>query len=163
MTKALCPLYDHVTLAMCDYLMPEGFDVDHGATVLTSTYEALKAHWDKTGRIIVNRDHSDNTVYAKPSTNWAFRAWHDHCHIAGGFPFTREGEIEACHMQQSQVSRHFGKAYGRETIGTLQAILWAKVVDQAICYEETGEFTTSQREFVASKLQERGYKLECAA
>jgi hypothetical protein len=60
-------------------------------------------------------------------------------------------------MQQAQIVRHFGKAWPRETLERVLHMLWCEVVEQVIYYEETGDFTPTQRQFVADKMREAGY------
>jgi hypothetical protein len=45
---------------------------------------------------------SEGTIYNDPRVNHAFRAWHDHCHVLGRFPFTLAGETATCELQIAQ-------------------------------------------------------------
>lgn len=96
--------FNQAVLAMVSIYLPEGFNTS--AEELDS-FEQVKALWEREGRLTVSQSHSSNTIFGKPEVNWAFRAWHDYCHIKGDFPFTVWGEWMACYMQRQQLRAAF--------------------------------------------------------
>ena len=128
-------------LHMAARALPLGFDVSPDAP---STYEALCNTHRFTGRVVVWDGESDNTIYEDREVNYAFRAWHDACHIVGAYPFTLEGERGACGMQLSQLFAVYGDSATTR--------LWAKwlhadCVGQAEYFDRWGAFPSPQRRF----------------
>ena len=135
---------------MAEILMPTGYDV---ADEAPNDFEALKAHVAKTGRMLVWKGESEDTIFGCPETNWAFRAWHDWCHIKGGFPFTVKGETLAAGMQASQLIT----VYGCEMSRYWRKLIACEVVGQAAFHEVTGNFPSDQREFTNAFLDHNLY------
>jgi hypothetical protein len=74
----------------------------------TASFEEMRATYRATGRIPINTDFSDGTIFGDPAINWAFRAWHDWAHIRGNFPFTEQGERDAAFLQECDVIEAIG-------------------------------------------------------
>lgn len=53
---------------------------------------------------------ADHSIYGDPRVNYAFRAWHDRCHLIGQFPFTIKGEESAVAMQCAELMRAYPRA-----------------------------------------------------
>lgn len=90
---------------------------------------------------------SDATIYGDARVNHAFRAWHDACHIAGGFEFTLAGEMLACEMQCRQVLQRYPRVHGR-----ILAMIRAEVIGQAEHFAATGLFPEDQIAFIQTLL-----------
>lgn len=58
-------------------------------------------------RVIVWSGEAHHSIYGDARVNYAFRAWHDKCHLIGGFPFTIHGEERAVALQCEQLERAF--------------------------------------------------------
>lgn len=91
---------------------------------------------------------SERTIYADARVNFAFRAWHDACHIAGDLGFTLEGERGACEMQKRQLVAAYPRAPRRWL-----ALLDAEIIGQLEELERTGAFPLDQAGFVARALE----------
>lgn len=135
-------------------LFPTGFDV---GDVAPDTFDSLRDHVQRTGRMLVWSGASDRTIFGDPEINYAFRAWHDWCHLYGnggqGFPFTREGEAGAVALQQD----HLRALYG----DTAQTRKWCAILDcevngQAQYQAETGQFPADQVAFTIDYLTRKG-------
>ena len=129
-------------------LFPRGFDV---AADAPETFEALKAHVAETRRMKVWNGASERTIFADPETNYAFRAWHDWCHLAGGFEFTPEGEAAAVALQQEHIRTLYGE--------TEQAKYWVRILDAEVNGQlqyaaEHGDFPADQFSFVKEYLSQ---------
>jgi hypothetical protein len=70
----------------------------------TASFEGMRATYRATGRIPINTDFSEGTIFGDPAINWAFRAWHDWAHIRGNYDFTEEGEKHAAELQKRDVN-----------------------------------------------------------
>lgn len=141
-----CPLDTGLNVAIkqvADRIFPTGFDV---ASEAPETFEALVQHVETTGRMLVWSGGSDETIYACPETNYAFRAWHDWCHLTGNHAFTPEGERAACAMQQAHLLALYGD---NPTTRRWCAILDAEINGQVAFNQATGgEFPVDQYSFV---------------
>lgn len=148
-TPALAPLDRGLNVAIlhiASRLFPTGFDV---AAEAPETYEALCAHLEKGGRMLVWSGGSDATIYADAEVNHAFRAWHDWCHFTGGHDFSPEGEAAAMRMQQDHLRLLYGDS---PEVRRWFAILEAEIVGQAAYYAMWGRFPEDQRAFVEDYL-----------
>src|SRR4051794_1017008 len=105
MLKPLDPGLNSAILCIAAELFPDGFDVSSDAP---DTYRKLRAHLDVGRRMGVYNGGCENTIYAYPYVNYAFRAWHDPCHYSGKHNFSLKGEQETCLMQCSQLRRLYG-------------------------------------------------------
>lgn len=131
---------------LADIMNPRGYAVSADAP---ETFDALAAYAREHGRIAVSSEFSDGTIFGDPEVNYAFRAWHDACHLAGGFAFTLDGEAAACAMQCAQLVA----LYGQERSATWRAILRAEVNGQAEYVANWGEFPADQFRFDAAYLR----------
>lgn len=127
-------------------LFPCGFDVGPDAP---ATLDDLNRQF-ASGRHKVDNRHSENTVFACPETNWAFRAWHDWCHWKGQYPFTLDGEAAVARMQIEHVRMLYG---GGPMLEAFSALIRAEVIGQASYYAATGKFPEDQRAFVRDFLR----------
>lgn len=142
-------------------LFPTGFDVSDNAP---ETLTDLKAHVRRTGRIVVARKGSDRTIFGDPETNFAFRAWHDHCHLrdangrfnlsAPGHEFDQVGEFETFQEQWKDLTKQYGSPKARWI-----DILHAEIMGQFAYHEIHGEFPHDQRAFVEAYLTYRSAAL----
>ena len=123
-------------LHLADVYCPRGYDVSPTAP---ETLEGLKA----LDRMCVSSGHSEGTIFGDPEVNYAFRAWHDACHLLGDYPFTLEGETDACSMQCNQLVA----LYGAEKAGPWCKMLRAEVIGQACYIERWHEFPVNQVKF----------------
>lgn len=135
---------------LVDKLLPQGFDVSPNAP---SSFEALKAQYD-CGRMVVWDGASDDTVFAEPRVNYAFRAWHDLTHIVYQCPFTIDGESEALNMQLIDLLEFF-PGIPTETMARWKAILVAEVDGQGEYNARYGRFPVNQRAFVEAYLVDK--------
>jgi len=64
------------------------------------TLEACIAAYQESGKVIVFPGDYPGALFADPRCNEAFNAWHDWCHIKGGYSFDLAGEklVHACMM-----------------------------------------------------------------
>ncbi len=124
-------------------LFPCGFDVSANAP---DTFEKLAAHVQETGRMLVWNGASEHTIFGDDETNFAFRAWHDFCHVKGGFPFTPEGEAKAAAMQ----IEHIRAVYGYTPESDYMARLIDAEVNGQVGYAtmHNDEFPSNQAAFV---------------
>lgn len=98
--KPIDPAFNRAVIAIARHLFPHGFDVSPDAP---ETLEDLKAHVDQTGRMVVYKDMAMDTIFASHEARWAFRAWHDQCHLRGMYPFTVEGERKVVEEQIADI------------------------------------------------------------
>jgi hypothetical protein len=127
---------------------PNGFDTSPNAP---ETFEGLQAHFRKTGRVVVSDAASLHTIYGRAAVNFAFRAWHDATHLAGGFPFTIEGETEACEAQCKEIA---SLARDKAQARAWQNIIRAEIIGQARYEAANGRFPDNQYGFVQAYLQQ---------
>ena len=140
--------FNAAVLHIANRLFPCGFDVRDKAP---ETFDALKAQVADGGRMVVWSGGSDQTIFGDPEVNYAFRAWHDWCHLAGNHDFTLEGERAASRMQMV----HLIELYGIDArVARWCHIINAEVVGQAEHLRDTGEFPKDQMAFVRSYLGE---------
>ncbi len=140
MSAPLDRAFNVAVLHMASRLFPTGFDV---AAEAPSTLEELTSHVRKTGRMLVWNGASENTIFADPEVNYAFRAWHDWQHLMYQFPFTLEGERAAAEAQIAQLSR----LYDGAALARFARLVLCEVVGQAEYKERTGDFPTDQVAF----------------
>jgi hypothetical protein len=119
-----------------------GFDISDQAP---GTYAELRAHLDAGNRMVVYAGGCENTIYADPAVNHAFRAWHDWCHWRGEHDFSVAGETAVYHIQ----CQHLVMLYG-DTPATRRwrDILYAEIVGQRLYYETHKRYVDDQRAFV---------------
>jgi hypothetical protein len=133
--------FNAAVMTIANRLCPTGYDVSPDAP---TSLEALTAHIQATGRIVVSSENSDATIYGDPEHNFAFRAFHDWCHWRYQLPFTLDGEREVCKRQQEIVRQVFGPGTATERFC---ALIECEVVGQAEYFEAYGHFPEDQRAF----------------
>lgn len=122
-----------------------------------STYRQLQEHMDAGKTMIVASEGSNNTIFAVPEVNFAFRAWHDWCHWKGGFDFSLYGESAACCMQLDQMYGRFGVNWHTNQWAEY---LKAEVIGQRQYYEKYCAYIDDQRGFVAAYVTNPALTLE---
>jgi hypothetical protein len=152
--KPLCPQFNHVVRGMATRLWPQGFDLASDLDIDWPRLQAMHARALRLtgiGRIAVWTGGSDLTIFgsADQDANWAFRAWHDWCHLFGQFDFSLAGEAAACRMQQAQVLATYG--YDANTCACCM-LLDIEINQQAQHYAATGEFIEDQWQFAKDRL-----------
>jgi len=128
-------------------LFPCGFDVAPDA--IDADLPGITAQFAN-GRAVVSSLFSDNTIFACPETNYAFRAWHDWCHVKGQHPFTLEGEAAVARMQIEHIRALYGEG---DFLDKAAALIRAEVIGQAAYKAATGDFPVDQRAFVREMLR----------
>jgi hypothetical protein len=147
--------FNIAVLRIANQLCPGGYVVADDAP---DTYEKLRAHLDVTKQMKVWSGGSDNTIYADPEVNWAFRAWHDWCHYNGRHAFTIVGERAVFEMQKLHLLLLYGDC--SQTQRWIK-ILKAEVIGQQEYFYKLGHYPKDQRTFVKCYLTE-AYYLEVA-
>lgn len=141
-TSPLMSAFNAAVLHIASRLFPLGYDVSPDGP---STYNELVYSKWKTGRMVVWSGASDHTIFADREVNWAFRAWHDHCHMRGPYPFTKEGEREVLAEQIRDIRKLYG--YG-EIPDAMCDLLRAEVIGQSqYCDAHNGLFPADQMAF----------------
>lgn len=135
--KPLDPGLNQAVLA----LAPKAFRVADTTPALQSIEEFAK-FWVPGGRLVWG-GASYHSIYADAAVNWAFRAWHDECHVAVKAEFDLPGETRAYMEQVRQLYERFPSAPKRWA-----RILRAEVIDQAAHFLKTGRFPEDQVAFV---------------
>lgn len=120
--SAFCDAVNTIALR----LFPAGFDTGPHAP---NSYEELAAHVAETGRMLVTDHMTEDCEFDRP-TYHAFRAWHDWCHLKGGFPFNLGGECAAVRMQLAMVRLMFGQVRHDE---------WRPILIRQIIRDNFGE------------------------
>ena len=137
---------------IADRLYPCGFDVVDSIPVDFESETALadfRAYLQsRAWRMAVWSGASDNTIFACPETNYAFRAWHDYHHVTAGLAFDSDGEREVCRRQCADIL----KLYDGQTAAHFCAILRAEVIGQLQHQKFNGQFPTDQMTFVRAYL-----------
>jgi hypothetical protein len=135
--------FNVAVLQIAARLFPTGFDVSDTAP---DTFDKLKSHVEQTGRMLVWNGASDATIFGDPEVNYAFRAWHDWCHLAGNHPFTPEGERGAANLQ----IQHIREIYGYTADANEMVRLIDAEVNGQVTYHEhhNGDFPADQVAFV---------------
>lgn len=137
------PAFDQPVMTMVKAIMPQGFAVTGNAP---STFEELRQHLDAGHTLEVWSGASEHTIYGSPEVNHAFRAWHDHCHYVGGFPFTLPGEAATALLQIEQLERVLRPSDA--AMRRFKVLLLAEVVGQAVYHVIHDRFPDDQRRFV---------------
>jgi hypothetical protein len=87
----------------------------------------------------VSDEHSAMTIYDSPTTNYAFRFWHDVTHIRLDQGFDLDGEMT---VARSHLAVLTAAGWGE---GTLEyELLRADTLGQTLCNETTGGFPLDQ-------------------
>lgn len=138
--------FNRAILEMVSTYLPGGFDTT-GEEM--DSFDTLKTLYRNHGKITVNTGYSDQTIFGAPEVNWAFRAWHDYCHLTGNFPFTAFGEWCASYMQIQQLRYHYPSHPQLER--------WCRLVDievngQVGYYLKHKQFPSNQIQFTLERL-----------
>lgn len=143
--------FNCAVLHIASRLFPTGYDISDNAP---ETYDELCAHVASTGRMLVWSGASDRTIFGDNEVNYAFRAWHDHCHLRGsGHDFSWSGEHAVLQEQQSDIVALYGHgAKTHENGYEYAAILDAEVIGQLYHKEIHGRFPCDQIGFVRALL-----------
>lgn len=144
--------FNALVLHMVSIHVPQGYDL---SSEQTQDYEQMKADFQRDGRLTVNTGFSDHTIFGSASVNWAFRAWHDSCHLAGDYDFSPEGERKAALMQQHQVIDAF--PLGHPKLQFFLDLINIEVNGQVAYFQANGDFPTDQLTFTQDELEKRGY------
>lgn len=115
------------------------------------SFEAMRDDYNARGVLTVNVNFSDNTIFGVPATNWAFRAWHDVCHIAENADFSSKGEARAAQLQIAQVWSLVGPSDADKA--RWSAIIDTEVNGQLEYFKLFGTFPDDQRSFAAGYLE----------
>jgi hypothetical protein len=140
--------FNIAVLHIASKLCPGGYQVSDDAP---DTYVKPRAHLDRAKQMLVWSGGSENTIYAEPEVNWAFRAWHDWCHYRGTHDFTPEGERSVFELQRSHLLLFYGDSL--QTRRRIR-ILRAEVIDQQEYFYKYGHYPHDQRAFVETYLKE---------
>jgi hypothetical protein len=101
----------------------------------------INEHW---GQIFEARIQPE----ADPEINYAFRAWHDWHHWRWQLPFTLDGEMAVCSMQE----RDLIALYGEQGSAKMRQLIRGEVIGQATEFSRTGQFPANQRQFMLQYL-----------
>lgn len=121
-----------------------------------ATFEDMRADYQRTGRIAINVDNSDNTIFGSPEVNWLFRAWHDYCHVMVNGGFDRPGELAAMRLMCDHISAHSGLTDAEKAL--CMELVRIEVKGQVDYYLATGMFPENQFDFGSSLFMEGIYR-----
>ena len=76
-------------------------------SVAPQTWRDIQASAKENGRIVVWSGEAQHSIYGDAQVNYAFRAWHDHCHLVNGYEFTIAGETAAVDAQCAMLRHAF--------------------------------------------------------
>ena len=138
-------------------LFPTGFDVSENAP---ASWPELYYHVWRNRRMEVSNTNSEKTIFADAETNYAFRAWHDHCHLRntegvflggvaypGSFDWT--GEVWVYQQMVQDVVKMYG--YCSPYIDRL---IEAEVLGQFLHKEVWGDFVEDQKAFTIAYMKD---------
>lgn len=150
--KPFSNAFNAAVVTMANRLFPTGFDVSEtlDVTSLDGLRAAIKANG---GRMVVWAGASEDTIYADAEVNYAYRAWHDWCHLTRGFQFTLHGEQAAARLQMDHVRSLYGNGPDQRY---WQWLLHCEAVEQTKYFLKNGDFVQDQRDFTTAKLAEAG-------
>lgn len=142
--------FNAACVAMASRVCPKGFDVSGKDTdkPAPSSLEELNVAIGDNGRLVVDGDNSECTIFADAETNYAFRAWHDWTHWILQAPFSLEGE---CKVACQQVA-HLRDIYGATFAKRWAPAIYEEVIGQALAKEISGEFPNDQVAFAQAFL-----------
>ena len=152
--------FNVIVNAIAAKLYPTGFDVSANAP---ANWFDLYAHVWNTHRMTVSNVNSEKTIFADAEHNYAFRAWHDHCHLRNRdgiflgsslmemveYPGTFDWAGEVWVYQQ--MVQDVVKVYG-ECSPDISKILEAEVIGQFLHKEVWGDFPNDQMAFTRDYL-----------
>lgn len=97
----------------------------------------------------INPQSSENSIYSNQKTNIAFRAWHDKLHLDLNAGFDHDGELKVALEHQRQAKAAGLNAEDRHA-------LWADTWETFKHHEDTGNFPSEPRSFVAEHMKSLG-------
>lgn len=112
-----------------------------------ATWEELQARGHESP-LPVNPQSAEGSIYRNVPTNIAFRAWHDATHVRLGAGFDHEGELRVA-LEHQREAKEAGLS------NEDRRALWADTWETFKHHEQTGEFPSKPREFVAQKMAEK--------
>lgn len=136
------PHFNAAVVSIAARLMPTGYDVSADAP---QTYLDMLRHYLYARRICVWSGASQTTIFGDEEVNWAFRAWHDWCHITLRQPFTLDGEERCAKEQCAHLLRWYGDS--PQTRQWMEYVK-AEVIGQRMHYDRHGKFPDNQMAFV---------------
>lgn len=116
----------------------------HESSKAPDSWKALQVAF-LSGSVPISNAASDATIYASPSDNVVFRAWHDATHIKLGRGFDRDSELAVAFEQIDQLWQIGAPS---EVIKTI----WLDIVGQVEYYSKYTEFVHDQYAFVSDCL-----------
>lgn len=143
--------FNQAVMAFSLVCWPEGYE---RTSEQYESFEAMREAFRTEGRIKINTNFSEQTIFENPEVNWDFRAWHDWCHLWLDAGFDREGETKAAELQKRMLDLSFPSHPKLEFWKTLIDI---EVVGQLEYYLQNGAFVSNQIEFAHEQLRQRGY------
>jgi len=110
------------------------------------TLDGVLAAWSRPGPVPVYDGHADRTIFDMPAQNYAFRAWHDTCHVRVLGAFDPDGERRTALAQARDVlgSRDLGTATERRLAARM---VYDEVTGQVAYLNAHGSFPGDQRAF----------------
>ena len=138
-------------------LYPTGFDVSANAP---ANWNDLFGRVSNTHRMTVSNVNSEKTIFADAEHNYAFRAWHDHCHLRnaegvflGGGTYTGSFDWAGEVWVYQQMVQDVVKMY-RYCSPHIDSLIEAEVLGQFLHKEVWGAFVEDQMAFTLAYLKE---------
>lgn len=113
------------------------------------TYRELVDHMDAGKKLLIYSGGSGSTIFADPSVNHAFRAWHDYTHYTCGYDFSTVGEMFTCNQQITDIINVFGAEVAQECIPYLAV----EIIGQRLYFKKYGGYISDQRAFALAYMQ----------
>lgn len=156
--STLSPSFNAAVWRMAYLFNPDGWltSVD-GPTSLSG----LRAAFNRDGKITVSNQNLALTIYDRPATNIAFRAWHDATHLAlqdEGLYAEFDGPGEHAVMRRQQ--RDLCETYGSTARFDWWRILAAEIMGQIEYRDRHGSFPIDQYACTIDYLTRNGGGLE---
>lgn len=139
--------FNAAVMTMANRTNPRGWDV---VDLAPSSLHGLTLHVRNTGKIAVWSGASENTIFACPEHNYAFRAWHDAVHYQIQQDFSMAGEAATAFAQCADLLDQYGLD---EDTREFCAIILCEVIGQSAYYTLHGQFVPDQREFYAENIR----------
>lgn len=146
----LCPIFNAAMVRLAHEAMPDGYNVEVGAP---ATLNDLVKRYYREGRITVELTGSGGCTMGIPEQHYAFRAWHDMCHVAECGPFTVPGEIHLARLHHAAIYARYGFNAWTQWFCALIEI---EIVSQNEINEAKGHYPCDPRAFALCKLAEWG-------
>jgi hypothetical protein len=128
------------------YSVIEGYEYDN--------FTHMKNDFTLYKYIIVNSQHSENSIFADESINCAFRAWHDSCHLRANANFSPEGEQRAAMLMNYDV---LNGDVDEDNVNLFLNLIHIEVIGQGKYFELYGDFPTHQMDFARGYMMGRGW------